>query len=78
MDERALLEAFIRELPAYKANRSIYMLDRVMNVWDEVLPNIYKYVLCVDRDKIQLWLNLELDMDLNQNLIEGGRKEPKR
>jgi len=59
MAERARAEAFDRKLLAYNASPRIYMLDRWLDVWDEVLPAITKYVMGVDRDKIEIWLNWE-------------------
>jgi len=57
--ERARSEAFDSELLAYQASPRIYRLDRWLDVWDEVLPGITKYVLGVSQEKVRVWLNLE-------------------
>ncbi len=59
LDERARAESFPANLAAYDAAPEIYMLDRWLEVWDEVLPEVSKYILAVDRDKVELWMNLE-------------------
>jgi len=59
LTEQARAESFRRELLAFEAGPNIYMLDRRLDVLDEVLPGISKYVLGVDRRKIELWLNWE-------------------
>ena len=53
------------------------MLDRWLNVWDEVLPNVNKYVLGVDRNKVEIWLNWERETDLMSGVTFGADK-PKR
>jgi len=67
MSERGRADAFQSELLAFRASPRIYMLDRWLDVWDRVLPGITKYVLGVDRDKIEIWLNAEQEMET----IEG-------
>jgi regulator of protease activity HflC (stomatin/prohibitin superfamily) len=57
--EQSRATAFGRELLAYEASPNLYMLDRWLDVWDQVLPAIPKYVLGVDRQKVEVWLNLE-------------------
>ncbi len=57
MGERGRWNAFQRELLAYNASPGVYMLDRWLAVWDEVLPGAYKYVLAVDRDLVECRLN---------------------
>ncbi len=70
--ERARADAFGRELLAYNASPGIYMLDRWLDVWDEVLPGVTKYVLGVDRDRIEIWLNVETDVTgIEGTLIEA-------
>jgi len=59
MDERARAEGFQKELLAWQASPHLYRLDRWLEVWDEALPKMRKYVLGVDRRKVELWLNWE-------------------
>jgi modulator of FtsH protease HflK len=59
MAERASAEAFDHRLQAYQASPEVYMQDRWLDVWDEVLPTMTKYVLCADRDKVEVRLNWE-------------------
>ena len=63
MAERSRLDAFRKELPAYQASANIYMLDRWLDVWDKILPKAPKYVIGVDRDKLEVWMNLERQDD---------------
>ena len=67
--ERGRADAFDREILAYDANPRIYMLDRWLDVWDEVLPKMTKYVIGVDRDKVEIWLNLEQGADTIESTI---------
>ena len=67
--ERGRADAFDREILAYDANPQIYMLDRWLDVWDEVLPNLTKYVIGVDRDKVEVWLNLEQGADTIESTL---------
>ena len=57
--ERALAESFERELAAYKASPGMYMLDRRLEVWEEILPGMVKHVLGIDPDKVEHWVNWE-------------------
>jgi len=59
LKERGDFESFGRRLLAYRACPEVYTADRWHDLWETVLPNITKYVLAVDRDKIEVWLNLE-------------------
>lgn len=59
LGERARNESFRSDLVAYDHNPKAYMFDRWMDVWDEVLPGISKYVLAVDPNSVEIWLNLE-------------------
>jgi len=54
MSERTRAEAFQRELLAYHASPDMYMLDRWLDVWDEILPGMTKYILGVPRDQVEL------------------------
>jgi len=57
--ERARYESFRSELLAYGYDPRAYMFDRWMDVWDEALPSMNKYVLAVDPNSVEIWLNLE-------------------
>lgn len=69
--ERARAESFRREMLAYEASPEMYMLDRWMDVWDEALPRMHKYILGVDKDRIELWLNLERDRAVLEGVYES-------
>ncbi len=71
LSERGRADAFDREILAYNASPQIYMLDRWLDVWDEVLPNVTKYVIGVDRDKVEVWLNLEQSADTIESTISS-------
>ncbi|MGC9454118.1 MAG: SPFH domain-containing protein [Phycisphaerae bacterium] len=72
LGERARAENFRRELLAYRASPEMYMLDRWLDVWDEVLPGMHKYVLGVDRDRIEVWLNLERETGVLEGMYGAG------
>jgi modulator of FtsH protease HflK len=59
MDDRAEWSTFPAELAAWKANKQLYELDRYLTVWDRVLPNRKKYVICIDPDRVEMRINLE-------------------
>lgn len=74
LTEMARSQAFKAELLAYRASPEMYMTDRWLDVWDEVLPGITKYVIGVDRNKLEIWLNWERETAV----MEGAYiEEPK-
>jgi regulator of protease activity HflC (stomatin/prohibitin superfamily) len=76
LTEAARAEAFQRELLAYQASPNMYIMDRWLDVWDEVLPDMTKYVLGVDREKIEIWLNWESQADVLEDVTftkEGAK-----
>jgi hypothetical protein len=73
LTERSRAEAFQRELLAYQASPRIYMLDRWLDVWDQVLPKITKYVLGTDRNKIEVWLNWEREAGVMEGAFETDK-----
>lgn len=75
--ERAAAESFDRNLQAYQASPEVYMLDRWLDVWDEVLPNMTKYILCVDRDKVEVRLNWETFKGAMSG-VDFGETAPKK
>lgn len=58
--ERAAAEVFEQNLQAYQASPRVYMQDRWLDVWDAVMPRMVKYVLAVDRDKLEIRMNWEM------------------
>ena len=72
LKERGRYESFGREMLAYDASPRTYMIDRWLDVWDEVLPGITKYVLAVDREKLEVRLNLEKPLDPMGGVLPGG------
>jgi len=71
LTERARAVAFQREILAYRACPEVYMLDRYLEVWDEILPGMTKHILGVDQKKLELWLNWETQ----PGLMEGATYE---
>jgi len=71
LKERGRFESFGREMLAYKASPEVYMVDRWLDVWDEALPTITKYVLAVNRRNIEIWLNIEKQTDPMAGAMTG-------
>ncbi len=57
--ERARAKTFSAHLLGLQAAPSLYRLDKYLNVLTEGLQKRRKYILGIDRDKIEVWLNLE-------------------
>jgi regulator of protease activity HflC (stomatin/prohibitin superfamily) len=59
--EGALAMEFARESLPYRnpAIRKVYLADRLYGTWEKVLPRARKYVIGVDPDRIESWLNYE-------------------
>jgi len=72
LKERSRSEAFRWQLAAYTNSPEVYRTDRWLGVWDQILPNIRKYVLAVDRDKVEVWLNLEKQEDPMGGALSGA------
>jgi len=72
MAERTRAERFQRELDAWRASPNMYVLDRRLDVWDEVLPGMIKYVIGVDPAKIEVWMNWEQENRGLEGAFEGA------
>ncbi len=59
LDVRARAESFQAELTALRSAPTVYPLDRYLSVLTEAMKGRRKYVLGVDRDRVEVWLNLE-------------------
>jgi hypothetical protein len=72
MIERTRAERFQRELDIWRASPNLYVLDRRLDVWDEVLPGMLKYVICVDPNLVEVWLNWERETrGISTSAFEG-------
>ncbi len=73
--EASRAAAFERERMAYQASPNMYMMNRWLDVWDEALPNVTKYVIGVDRDKLELRLNWERQTELMEGVYQAKPKQ---
>jgi hypothetical protein len=69
--EMARARAFDSHVLAYEASPGVYMMDRWLDVWDEVLPGTRKYVIGMDRDQLEIWLNWERQTDVLESASFG-------
>ena len=72
MSERTRAERFQRELVAWQASPNMYVLDRRLDAWDEVLPGMIKYVIGVNPRRVEVWLNWERESKGLQGAFEGA------
>lgn len=75
--ERGRYEAIQRERVAWKANPQVYMWDRWLDVWDSALPGMLKYVLGVDKDRVEVWLNWERKIGAMEDVTFQQPQTPK-
>lgn len=75
LTERAQAESFQRELAAYRASPRVYMLDRQLQVWEEILPDLTKYVLGIDPTKVQHWLNWEVEPQHMEGVMDQSESK---
>ena len=59
LQERGRSALFPAQFRAYQASPDLYALDRYLDVWDKVLPGVQKYVIGLDPNRLEPWLNLE-------------------
>ena len=76
MTERTRAERFQRELDNWRASPNLYVLDRRLDVCDEVLPPMIKYVICVDPNLVEVWLNWERETrGISTSAFEGDEAD---
>jgi len=63
LTEMARAQAFDRRLLAYQASPTMYMTDRWLDVWDQVLPGITKYVISVDSKDLEVRFNWQRQIE---------------
>ena len=71
LKEQTDLETYRRKLLPYLAAPRVYMFDRYMDVLDETLPDMLKYVVGVDRDLLEVRLNLEQYRDVMGEALQN-------
>jgi hypothetical protein len=72
LDGRAKAENFQRELAAYKGAPNLYMLDRYLDVYDQVMPGLPKYIFAVDRNKLDLRMDLRIEAQPMEGAMDKG------
>ena len=77
LTERGRYEAVQRERVAWRANPQVYMWDRWLDVWDQTLPGMLKYVLGVDKDRIEVRLNWEREIGAMEGVTFEQPTTPK-
>jgi phosphoserine phosphatase len=68
MTARGEWEGFRSVLAAYAASPLVYRWDRWLEMWEEVLPGMQKYVLAADRNKF----DVRLDWRREASALEGA------
>jgi membrane protease subunit HflK len=72
LSETTRLELYRQQLLPFQTAPTVYRFSRYMDVLDETLPNTMKYVIGVNRDLLELRLNLETqEKDVLDAATEG-------
>lgn len=72
LSEKTRLELYRKQLLPFQTAPTVYRFSRYMDVLDETLPGTMKYVLGVNRDLLELRLNLETqEKDVLDSATEG-------
>jgi len=74
LTQRGTWEAFQSRLKAYEASPQVYMWDHWLGVWEESLPSAFKYVMGVDREKVELWLDFKREPSVMETNIYPDKK----
>jgi regulator of protease activity HflC (stomatin/prohibitin superfamily) len=59
LSERGKAESFARQTLLYEAAPQVYMLDRWLDAWDQILDGRHKRVIGLDPNRIEHWLKWE-------------------
>ena len=78
LSEQARYEAFQRKLLAYRASPRVYSYDRWIDVWDQVLPDAHKYVIGVDRDMLEIYLDWSSETEALEGAFEQLEEQYQR
>jgi regulator of protease activity HflC (stomatin/prohibitin superfamily) len=66
------VQAYRRKLLPFEAAPRVYMFDQYMDVLDETLPGMLKYVMGVDPNRVEVRVNLEQQRDIMESALEGS------
>ena len=75
LTEMARAQAFDKLLLAYQASPTMYMTDRWLDVWDEVLPGISKYVVGIDKENLEVRLDWQRRIEAMDAITIGSDSE---
>ncbi len=75
LSEQARYEAFQQKLLAYHASPKVYSYDRWVDVWDHVLPGAHKYVIGVDRDMLEIYLDWSSETEALEGAFEQTNEQ---
>ena len=48
-----------RKIPSYRACEPVYALNEYLEIYEKYAPNLPKYIMAADPNKVELWLNWE-------------------
>ncbi len=63
LSERARAETFERQTEGYEASPNIFKLSRLLEMWEEYLPEINKYVLTFPKNRIEVRIDTKIKVD---------------
>ncbi len=56
---RSRLSEVERKIPSYRACEPVYALNEYLEIYEKYAPNLPKYIMAADPNKVELWLNWE-------------------
>jgi len=73
LQEVTAVEVYRRKLLPYTAAPRVYMFDCYMDVMDETLPGMLKYVVGVDRNLLEVRVDLERQRDIMESGLDAAQ-----
>ncbi|MBT3201220.1 MAG: hypothetical protein HN350_15070 [Phycisphaerales bacterium] len=72
LSERGKAESFARQTLLYEASPQMYMLDRWLDTWDQVLKGKHKRVIGLDPNRVEHWFRWEGKSGVSSGLYDGA------